>query len=309
MSDTRARVLVVEDQDSTREALSWNLEHAGYEPVAAEDGQTGWEILETEPEHFDAILLDRMMPRMDGLEVLRRIKVHPVLKLIPVIMQTAKGARKDIQEGLDAGAYYYLIKPFERKTLLAIVNTAVSDRRSYRSLCEKTRKTMGSFRLMQNATYCFRTVEEGQILATLLARCSSEPDDIVLGLSELLTNAVEHGNLGVTYQQKSKLLESSSWDEEIDRRLQLPENSDKRVVVEMERRGNDLLFRIEDQGKGFDWKKYLEMSPERATHTHGRGIAMSRKLCFDSLEFIGKGNEVRVSKKSPILPDRANLRI
>ena len=298
MSDTRAPVLIVEDQESSREALSWNLNRAGYEPVEAEDGQAGWEILAEEPERFDAVLLDRMMPRMDGMEVLRRVKSHPVLKTIPVIMQTARGARKDIQEGLEAGAYYYLTKPFARKTLLAIVKTAVSDRRSYRSLCEKTRKTMGSFRLMQHATYSFRTVEEGQLLATLVARCSPEPDEIVLGLSELLTNAVEHGNLGVTYQEKSKLLETNSWAEEIDRRLQLPENSDKRVVLEMERRGRALYFRIKDQGKGFDWKQYLEISPERATHMHGRGIAMSRKLCFDSVEFVGRGNEVCVSKRS-----------
>ena len=72
------------------------------------------------------------------------------------------------------------------------------------------------------------------------------------------------------------------------------------MVLEVERHGADLHYRIEDQGEGFDWRKYLEISPERAFHTHGRGIAMSRMLCFDSLEYVGKGNEVRAVKKGSL---------
>jgi CheY-like chemotaxis protein len=238
-----------------------------------------------------------MMPRMNGLEVLTRIKRHPLLKVLPVIMQTAMSAPNDIREGLEAGAYYYLTKPFQKKTLLAIVRTAVSDNLGHRALREKTRKTMGSFALMQRGAYHFRTLDEGQLLATLLARCSADPDGVVLGLAELLANAVEHGNLGITYDEKTRLLEAKSLMQEVERRLDLAEYRDKRVELEVERHGRDLHYRIEDQGEGFDWKQYLKISPERAFHTHGRGIAVSRELCFDSLEYSAKGNEVRAVKK------------
>lgn len=297
MAETEPLVLVVDDDPSNREALAWNLKRAGYRALTAEDGQEGWDLLQEDPERFHAVLLDRMMPRMDGMEVLARIKRHPSLKALPVIMQTAMSAPDDVREGLEAGAYYYLTKPFQRKMLLAIVKTAVADSLGHRALQEKARRAMGSFALMQRGVYHFRTLMEGQLLATLLARCSADPDGVVLGLAELLANAVEHGNLGITYQEKTRLLEEDSLLQEVERRLDHADYRDRRVVLEVERHGADLHYRIEDQGEGFDWRKYLEISPERAFHTHGRGIAMSRKLCFDSLEFVGKGNEVRAVKK------------
>jgi DNA-binding response OmpR family regulator len=295
-------VLVVEDDPSAREALSFNLKRAGYHPVPAEDGEEGWTALERGPDRFDAVLLDRMMPRMDGMEVLRRVKEDERLRSLPVIMQTARAAREDIQEGLEAGAYYYLTKPFDRKTLLAIVRTAVSDSLEYRALRERARKTMGSFRLMVHGAYAFRTLEEAKLLATVLAQCSSRPEEIVMGLSELLVNAVEHGNLGITYDDKTRLLESEEWAGEVERRLDLPEYRDRKAVLEVDRRQGAVEYRIEDQGEGFDWRSYLEVSPERAFHTHGRGIALSRKLSFDSVEFVGRGNEVRAMKRESPAP-------
>jgi DNA-binding response OmpR family regulator len=81
-----------------------------------EEGETGG---------FSAILLDRLMPQMDGIELLGKIKATLVLEQIPVIMVTATTDPASIQEGLDTGAYYYLIKPFEPKVLLSIVKAAV----------------------------------------------------------------------------------------------------------------------------------------------------------------------------------------
>ena len=285
-------VLVVEDDASIREALNWHLKGAGYEPVTAEDGAKGWALLEAEPERYAAVLLDRSMPRMDGMEVLSRIKAHEVLKTIPVIMETAKAGPEEMLRGLEAGAYYYLTKPFDRKTLLAIVKTAVADRTSYLSLCDETRRIMGSFSLMVKGLYAFRTLQEAKSLATLVAHCCPDPERIVFGLSELLTNAVEHGNLGITYHDKSRLMEGEEWEVEVSRRLGLPENRRKNVTLEIERRDEEIEYRIRDRGDGFDWREYLEFKPERAFDTHGRGIAMARQISFDHVQFNDKGNEV-----------------
>ena len=71
-------------------------------------------------------------------------------------------------------------------------------------------------------------------------------------------------------------------------------------MVEFMRNPGELRFTVRDQGKGFDWQQYLEMSPERAFDTHGRGIAMSKLLSFDRLEYRGCGNEVEcVVKLTP----------
>jgi anti-sigma regulatory factor (Ser/Thr protein kinase) len=126
----------------------------------------------------------------------------------------------------------------------------------------------------------------------MLASIFPNPDQTVLGISELLINAVEHGNLGVTYEDKSRLLKEDRWAEEIDRRIQLPEYRDRFVRVELSQCSKELTLWIHDEGDGFDWREYLVFSPDRATHNHGRGIAMSKSLSFDTLQYIGRGNEV-----------------
>lgn len=299
MSEEGPFVLVVEDDGVIREALAFNLSKAGYRPVAAADGETGWGLLEAEPEKFATVLLDRTLPGMDGMEVLARIKAHAYLRRVPVILETARAGKRDILEGLEAGAFYYLTKPFDKKTLLAIVRTAVGDGVNYQQLCQRTRQTIGSFSLMLRGSYAFRTVEEAKLLAALVAHCCSDPERAVVGLSELLINAVEHGNLGITYEEKSRLVEDGAWEDEVARRLELPANRDKRVIVEIERRPDVVAYRVKDEGRGFDWEKYLDLTPERAFDSHGRGIALSRKLSFDEVTFVGNGSEVIAVVRQP----------
>ena len=122
-------VLVADDEPFNLEIVSELLEDDGFEPVLTEDGAEAWTLLGEQPGRFDAVLLDRMMPGMDGLELLNRIKSHPELKRLPVILQTARAGKQDIAEGMDAGAYGYLSKPFDKETLLVMVRRAVAEKR------------------------------------------------------------------------------------------------------------------------------------------------------------------------------------
>lgn len=285
-------ILVVDDDVFNLEILSEHLEDAGYEPVTVTNGVEAWALLEESPARFDAVLLDRMMPEMDGIEVLGRIKQHPDLKTIPVIMQTAKASKHDILEGLQAGAYYYLTKPFERAQLLAIVQTAVNDHQRLDSLQTEVTQTNKTLSMMHKGVFSFRTLKESRDLVSLLANTSPEATRVAIGLSELMINAVEHGNLGITYEEKSRFNEHDNWASEVERRLSLLENAEKDVTLSFERDDKELRFIIRDQGSGFDWRQYLEISPERAFDSHGRGIAMAKAISFDQLEYRGKGNEV-----------------
>jgi CheY-like chemotaxis protein len=292
MGEPKPAVLVVDDEVFNLEILTEHLEDEGYATVGAEDGAQAWGLLQETPDSFDAVLLDIMMPEMDGMEVLARIKAHPDLNSLPVIMQTAKAGKQDILEGLQAGAYYYLTKPFEKDQLLAIVKTAIGDYQRYRVLQEETRQTTQTLALMNQGQFTFRTLTEGGDLVTLLSNALPEAAKVVMGLSELMINAVEHGNLGITYDDKSRLNDQGTWVEEVERRLALPENATKTVILEFERAEGEVSFLIQDQGDGFDWQNYLEISPERAFDTHGRGIAMAKMLSFDRMEYQGNGNRV-----------------
>ncbi|MDP3638076.1 MAG: response regulator, partial [Azonexus sp.] len=254
-------ILVVDDEPIGREMMAENLLCEGYQVLQADSGEAAWALIEATPERFDAILLDRLMPDMDGIEVLRRMKARPELWRLPVIMQTGLSADHDVLEGLKAGAYYYLIKPFSADTLLAIVAAATRDYLGHKALQDEVKRQGGVLGCLAEARFSFRTPQQARDLATLLANAAPEPGRIVLGLSELMLNAVEHGNLAIGYERKSALLEDGGLDSEIERLLNLPEFSSRCAEVLVRRSDGVLKFLIRDQGDGFNWQAYQEMSP------------------------------------------------
>lgn len=286
------RILCVDDEPFNLDILEERLTDEGYEVQLAEDGTEAWDALNRTPEAFEAVLLDRMMPDMDGLEVLQKAKAMPELSAIPIIMQTARASNEDIREGLEAGAHYYLTKPFEKKTLLAIVNTAVDDYRRFRAMQDTLKETTSTLSLMEQGQFIFKRISEARSLASLLANATPNPSKVVLGLSELMINAVEHGNLGITYDEKTVLHESSSLTDEIERRLDDSAYRDRNAMLKFRQSPNKVVFEIIDEGDGFEWEKYMDTDPERAFDNHGRGIMMANKLSFDTLEYCGKGNHV-----------------
>lgn len=295
MNEHTPRILIVDDEPVNIEILLVYLEESGYELDTAQDGQQAWEMLEARPDHYDVLILDRMMPRMNGMEVLARVKAHPVLQSLPVILQTALAAKEEILEGMQAGAYYYLTKPFDEALLQSVLNTAVGDRLRYRRLQQESNVAGRCFGLMLEGQFRFRTLEAARDLANVLANACPDPRRAVIGMSELLVNAVEHGNLGISYTEKSRLRDCDGWEAEVRRRLDDPCYAERFVEVVYRREPGCIRVTITDQGEGFDWGKYLDFDPSRAFDKHGRGIAMSRMVSFDSLEYSAKGNEVTVS--------------
>jgi len=283
---------VVDDHALDRKLLTIHLQPEGYDVETAEDGLEAWGKLQAEPQRYDVVLLDRTMPRMDGMQLLGRMKDDEELRMVPVILQTALAHRDQILEGIRAGAYYYLTKPYDVDMLLSVVRTAIADYQGYRDLQTRVKKELDSLRLMQNGLFAFQTVEQARDLGAMLANTCPDPSATVIGLTELLINAVEHGNLGITYEDKSKLYASGGWSDEVRRRLKLPENSGKYAEVAFEREDQAIRFVIRDQGTGFDWRSYLQVDPQRAFDTHGRGIAMANRLSFSHIEYRGRGNEV-----------------
>jgi len=294
MRNNEPSVLVVDDEVFNLELITEYLESTEITAVSVGNGETAMSMLQDSPEAFSAVLLDRMLPGLDGIDVLRSIKSNPKLTMLPVIMQTAKDGKQNMLDGLRAGAYYYLTKPYDRQTLLAIVRTAVSDYQSYCQLQFNVKQTAHTLKMMNKGRFSFRTLEEARSLAALLANACDDSDHVVLGLTELMVNAVEHGNLGIGYKEKSRLNAIGEWENEIMYRLNRPEHISKLATVEFERNENSIIFAIIDQGAGFEWQRYLELSPERALDSHGRGIAMANSISFDKIEYRGNGNEVYV---------------
>jgi DNA-binding response OmpR family regulator/anti-sigma regulatory factor (Ser/Thr protein kinase) len=285
-------VLAVDDDALMRLVLEDNLSEAGFEVLLAEDGEIAWQLLQENSERIECLVLDRMMPNLDGMGLLLRAKADERFKHLPVIFETAAGEPEDMTEGIAAGAYYYLVKPFNSDLLITLVRSAVEAFRNIRGRENAAAEQETAYRSLREAAFEIRTIDEVHALAPLLARLFPDPGRVNLGIIELLINAVEHGNLGINYGEKTRLVLDDNWRAEVERRLAMSEYADKRVYVHFLRDPHNVRLSIRDQGAGFDWRKYLSISADRALDPHGRGIAMSRMISFDNIEYVGNGNQV-----------------
>ena len=119
------KIVLAEDEPHIARLVVFKLEREGYEVVWADDGE---KALESIKNHIpDLIILDIMMPVMDGYEVLRRVKEDEGLKAIPVIMLTAKGQERDIVRGFELGSEDYIIKPFRPAELVARIRKVLNE--------------------------------------------------------------------------------------------------------------------------------------------------------------------------------------
>jgi two-component system, OmpR family, alkaline phosphatase synthesis response regulator PhoP len=119
----KATILVIEDDPDIRELLSISLAKEGWTLVMAEDGESG--LAKLPAANPDCVVLDIMLPGIDGLEVLRSIKSDPGRRRLPVIMTTAKGEESDVVTGLELGAEDYVVKPYSPKVLAARIRAAL----------------------------------------------------------------------------------------------------------------------------------------------------------------------------------------
>lgn len=298
MSQETFNILVVDDEPLNLEIISEHLSEPNYRLRAAPDGIQAWDTLQHSGVDFDLVVLDRMMPGINGIELLERIKSDPRFADIPVILQTAASRQNEILEGMHKGAHYYLTKPYEHAILVAVVQAAIGMRARQKDLKRKLADAQEIFSNVQRAQFSFSTLSEARQLASFLAKLCPNPQAVVVGLAELMTNAIEHGNLEIGYEKKGQLSMEGGWSQEIERRLALPEYHDRVASVTFRRFPDRLVFHILDQGKGFDWQSFLEMSPERAFDVHGRGIAMAKMLSFANLSYLRGGREAICTVRS-----------
>jgi DNA-binding response OmpR family regulator len=121
----RKKILVVEDSWTVQRLASLGLNYAGYQVLKSENGKQALEVLK---EHTpDLILLDVIMPEMDGFEFLEIIKKDEAKKHIPVVMLTTEGQEENRKKGLSMGAWHYMVKPFDTQDLIDCVDKVLKE--------------------------------------------------------------------------------------------------------------------------------------------------------------------------------------
>ncbi len=161
MSDHRYNILIAEDESDIRDLISFNLEREHMETLLAKDGVEAFEIAKQKSP--DLIVLDLMLPRMDGVTVFKELRQDSRTRDIPVIMLTAKAQLNDVISGLEMGADDYLTKPFSPKELVLRVKALL---RRINTTTANSTISSGKFRLDKNTLHCFVSGEQVDLTPT-----------------------------------------------------------------------------------------------------------------------------------------------
>lgn len=284
-------ILAVDDDRTMLLMLESRLTKQGYRVAKALNGKSACTMIEKHHDEIDTVLLDRVMPDMDGLEVVKWLQSRKDLTQMPIVMQTGADTPEQIREGIDAGVFYYLTKPIQPDVLKSIVASAVRESKQNKLLREEMKRHRISFQKMQSCKFVISNLDEAENVSCFVANCFPDPNKVMPGIAELMINAIEHGKCKITYEDKSKLIDTGKWREEVNRRCNMTQLAKHTVDIVFNRTENQYFLKISDNGDGFAWHKYMHVDPARALDNHGRGIARTNML-FDKLQYNKTGNEV-----------------
>jgi hypothetical protein len=213
-------------------------------------------------------------------------------KGLPVI---AIGASDGVDGLLAAGAVHVVAAGTSQAALCEVLACAaqMSERWSSRVASRNLRG------FLRTSVFECRTPDDAYSLAAVVAGLFELSHNATFGLVELLMNAVEHGNLEISHDEKTALMHSGTLYDEIARRLTVAPYRDRKVTVRVTRdHDGSGVISIRDDGPGFDWRAHMVAIAGEYTG-RGRGIALARELSFPDLEFHDPGNHVLVKVRAP----------
>jgi len=290
-------VLVVDDQEALRALLARLLEREGFDPVQAEDGAQAVELYKSDPPLV--VVSDIMMPRMDGLTLLNEIR--RIDRNATVILMTGQGNEDVLLKALRGGASNFFKKPFNVRELIDEIRKVVEFR------LEAARSSLFSPLLVEETKRFVMPRADSPFFPiinqiTLQLPCLMPQEDILnlkIGIEEVITNAIEHGNLGISFEEKSKAIQEGRLAELIADKGRESNAAGRAVRITSCLSPEMFEITIRDDGSGFDWRTLPAVEPENLLAFNGRGIFLT-KIYFDEVIYNDSGNEVTLRKhKSP----------
>lgn len=296
MEENEGHLLIVEDEDFILEMVEkWVKDNTSYQVTCVSRAD---EALRRLPElRPDVILSDIRMPGMSGQELLSEVKrIDPT---IPFILMSGHGDIVDTIKALRSGALDFFQKPFKMGSLMASIDRAfhLIDSRRFR-------KVVNSYLVDEQRRFKIPNDLDlvPHLISELVGYLDHDPaldhaslEGVRAALHEMIVNAIEHGNLGITYEEKSALMESPhGWWKEVESRAKIDPYQHRRVSIELQNTPGELKLVVEDEGEGFDHANLPD--PTTAGHLlHGRGVLIAR-VHMDEVRYNEVGNRVTLIK-------------
>ncbi len=233
-----------------------------------------------------------------GLKDLVRVKRSRKTESIPVIMLDTNSQHEKQLEAIRKGACQIVESTNNVQQLKLAFLSGLGSTHSLNRLEVMLKNHKNSLEHLTHATFIFRTIAEAHNLAQTLSLACLEVNRVAMGLTEILVNAVEHGNLGFSFEDKTWHHDNNTWQIEIEKRQNSSESKNKYVTIQVAQNDQMIIFTVTDQGTGFDYAKYMSIDPEQVEQNHGRGISLARLVAFEKLEYHPPGNKVVMHARS-----------
>jgi DNA-binding response OmpR family regulator len=289
----RKKILIVDDEPSIRELLSDLMHKHNLQALTAQNGIEAINLFRLS--HPDLVITDIKMPKMDGISLLKQLKSIDNNTLIVLI--SGFGNEDILLQALRAGAVNFIRKPFRIEEIIDTVNnilahksqidgcslpfhSVIEEKKDYVIITEKAH--LGY--LINQITVNFKNIFSDEEIINLR-----------LGIEEMISNAIEHGNLAIGFTKKSEALKKGNFGNLIKQKLRNTENSQKRIYISSHLTQNEFIITIKDQGRGFDWKDLPSLSSRSLHSYNGRGILLT-KIFFDEVIYNDIGNQVTLKK-------------
>ncbi len=288
------KILIVEDEYPVRDVLKIALSENGYMVYEAENGKQGIQMfIDNIP---DIVLTDVKMPGISGIEVTKKIKeAQPDAD---VVIMTGYGSEELVIEAIRAGATNYLKKPVSFDELFNIFDHIIfkrENRKRFEVIKEGVIYEKKTVTINNDISKIWGIVN--QVLYNIPPVLGEKTiEGLKLGLYEILVNAIEHGNLGITAKEKEESLKNTSYSDLMNSRMNMANEKNRTVMIHSVYEVKKLTIEIIDQGVGFNYKELKTLADtETLMGIHGRGIILT-SLYYDKLEFKGPGNTVVLEK-------------
>ena len=281
--------LIVDSQAAIREYIKETLLKKGIFCLEVEDGVAALELLENS--EIDFVVSDVRMKRLDGMQFLEIIRRN--FKDIPVIATTDFNDDEVVINAFRAGAKNVIKKPErlnELENVLLPICELIKERKNRKfdpALIVSIEETM---RISNDTSFIPEIVNhlQEQIKNT---EFQSRFSDLEISLYELIANAIEHGNLAITNEEKEQALGMNLFSELLQKRREHPDYADRFVTVTLLYSTGKLVITIKDQGNGFDHNNLFNSERPDMLSNCGRGIMLTKVYC-DELKYNEVGNQV-----------------
>lgn len=259
-------VLIVDDEADILNILDFFIKKNGGNPLKASDAFKALEIVYNPEINIDVIILDIMLPVLDGFQVAQILKMQRDYNNIPIIMLSALNEKESIKKGFMVGSDEYIVKPAGEEF---VVNTIKRVYENNQKLLKSGREYNIKFELKSDFSYIKEINNMAKWIFSNTKADEWMVSDLIYSLNEMCTNAIEHGN---------------------------KKDITKKVFIECDIFKDKINIIIEDEGKGFDPEDTFERLNEADMfRLRGRGIIITRKL-MDKISYSENGNSVTMTK-------------